>query len=131
MVLMITLVTCADESYMLTALLQLRELSSGGTASSNSAGEQHAILSQLQEFKRMVIQSQSADAHMHAGCTAIVALKCATTLYVANAGDSRGVLCRAGEISFKTSLKCMDLCMQTGVLARIFPVNSHCFHWLY
>ena len=44
----------------------------------------------------MVIQSQAGEHQMHAGCTAIVALKCATTLYVANAGDSRGVLCRAG-----------------------------------
>jgi len=32
-----------------------------------------------------------------AGCTAVVALAVGTTLYVANAGDSRGVLCRGGE----------------------------------
>lgn len=32
-----------------------------------------------------------------AGCTAVVALRVGRTLYVANAGDSRGVLCRAGK----------------------------------
>jgi len=33
---------------------------------------------------------------IQAGCTAIVALAVGNKLYVANAGDSRGVLCRAG-----------------------------------
>jgi serine/threonine protein phosphatase PrpC len=47
----------------------------------------------------MVIQSQVSESHLHAGCTAIVALKCGNTLHVANAGDSRGVLCRSGSLS--------------------------------
>lgn len=34
---------------------------------------------------------------IQAGCTAIVALSVGNKLYVANAGDSRGVLCRAGS----------------------------------
>ena len=37
------------------------------------------------------------DHPVHAGCTAVVCLKVGNTLYVANAGDSRGVLCRDGE----------------------------------
>ncbi|GFH27620.1 PPM-type phosphatase domain-containing protein [Haematococcus lacustris] len=34
---------------------------------------------------------------VQAGCTAVVAVKQGSDLYVANAGDSRGVLCRAGK----------------------------------
>lgn len=34
---------------------------------------------------------------LQAGCTAVVALKARDKLYVANAGDSRGVLCRGGQ----------------------------------
>ena len=36
------------------------------------------------------------DHPVHAGCTAIVAVIIGRTLTVANAGDSRAVLCRAG-----------------------------------
>lgn len=38
-----------------------------------------------------------AEHRVTAGCTAVVALRVGRTLYVANAGDSRGVLCRGGE----------------------------------
>jgi protein phosphatase 1G len=34
---------------------------------------------------------------VQAGCTAVVAVKYGNELYVANAGDSRGVLCRSGQ----------------------------------
>jgi len=37
------------------------------------------------------------DHRIQAGCTSIVALLCGEQLYVANAGDSRGVLCRNGQ----------------------------------
>ncbi|KAI8471037.1 MAG: phosphatase 2C-like domain-containing protein [Monoraphidium minutum] len=37
-----------------------------------------------------------ADMRIQAGCTAVVAVVKAGNLYVANAGDSRGVLCRGG-----------------------------------
>lgn len=78
-------------------LLQLRAASNGSHNDYTSASlDNNAIVSQLQEFKRLIIQSQAGEPQMHAGCTAIVALKCGNTLYVANAGDSRGVLCRAG-----------------------------------
>lgn len=36
-----------------------------------------------------------------AGCTSVVALLVGTELFVANAGDSRAVLSRAGEVSFR------------------------------
>ena len=36
------------------------------------------------------------DHPIHAGCTAVVAVLLGRTLTVANAGDSRAVLCRAG-----------------------------------
>eukprot|EP00596_Hydrurales_sp_CCMP1899_P005161 CAMPEP_0119035254 /NCGR_PEP_ID=MMETSP1177-20130426/2186_1 /TAXON_ID=2985 /ORGANISM="Ochromonas sp, Strain CCMP1899" /LENGTH=700 /DNA_ID=CAMNT_0006993251 /DNA_START=140 /DNA_END=2239 /DNA_ORIENTATION=+ len=38
-----------------------------------------------------------------AGCTAIVTLITGNTLYVANAGDSRGVLCRKGGLAYPLS----------------------------
>jgi hypothetical protein len=37
------------------------------------------------------------DGLVQAGCTAVVAVKHGNELYVANAGDSRGVLCRGGQ----------------------------------
>ncbi|KAJ1438380.1 phosphatase 2C-like domain-containing protein, partial [Ochromonadaceae sp. CCMP2298] len=37
------------------------------------------------------------DSMVVAGCTAVVALLAGNQLYVANAGDSRGVLCRGAE----------------------------------
>lgn len=39
------------------------------------------------------------DHPIHAGCTAVVAVLLGMTLTVANAGDSRGVLCREGGIT--------------------------------
>eukprot|EP00878_Enallax_costatus_P010263 GHUV01010713.1.p1 GENE.GHUV01010713.1~~GHUV01010713.1.p1 ORF type:complete len:257 (+),score=65.25 GHUV01010713.1:284-1054(+) len=38
-----------------------------------------------------------ADMRIQAGCTAVVAVKYGNELFVANAGDSRGVLCRSGQ----------------------------------
>jgi protein phosphatase 1G len=38
-----------------------------------------------------------------AGCTAVVALHVGNHLYVANAGDSRGVLCRKGGQAYALS----------------------------
>lgn len=52
-------------------------------------GQQHAIVA-LKSF--LCVNS----VRVMAGCTAIVALAVGTSLYVANAGDSRGVLCRGG-----------------------------------
>lgn len=43
------------------------------------------------------IDMKSADVRIQAGCTAVVALKVGKELYVANAGDSRGILCRGGK----------------------------------
>ena len=40
---------------------------------------------------------EPADARIQAGCTAVVAVIKSGVLYVANAGDSRGVLCRGGR----------------------------------
>lgn len=57
---------------------------------------------QLQDLKRMVIQNQSDGVPFHAGCTAVVAFKHNNMLYVANAGDSRGVLCREGMLAITT-----------------------------
>ncbi len=38
-----------------------------------------------------------------AGCTAVVALHIGNQLYVANAGDSRGVLCRSNGQAYALS----------------------------
>jgi protein phosphatase 1G len=42
------------------------------------------------------ITEEPPEVKIQAGCTSVVALKCGSELYVANAGDSRGVLCRGG-----------------------------------
>ena len=44
-----------------------------------------------------------ADHRIQAGCTANVAFMKGNILYVANAGDSRGVLCRSGGIAYALS----------------------------
>eukprot|EP01034_Spumella_vulgaris_P024361 gene24361-30690_t len=43
------------------------------------------------------------DHRIPAGCTAIVAFKLGNQLYVANAGDSRGVLCRQNGVAYALS----------------------------
>lgn len=43
------------------------------------------------------LESQPEESQVQAGCTAVVAVKKGNELYVANAGDSRGVLSRAGQ----------------------------------
>lgn len=70
--------------------------------------DENGIMRQLQDLKRMVIQNQAEGVQYHAGCTAIVAFKYGNMLYVANAGDSRGVLCREGAPSTKP---CAGACM--------------------
>jgi Protein phosphatase 2C len=92
--------------------------------------ENHAIVSQLREFKRMVIQSQVSEPHLHAGCTAIVALKFRNTLHVANAGDSRGVLCRAGAgfalsaAAQKSYSQCFVCWVSDNLVSCIIPCSS-------
>ncbi len=47
---------------------------------------------------KMEPEAQEPDESLvQAGCTAVVAVKRGNDLYVANAGDSRGVLCRGGK----------------------------------
>ena len=43
-------------------------------------------------------QCRLPDHPLHAGCTAVVALVVNRVLYVANAGDSRAILCRGGAV---------------------------------
>jgi protein phosphatase 1G len=45
----------------------------------------------------MEIAEEPPEVKIQAGCTSVVALKHGAELYVANAGDSRGVLCRGGQ----------------------------------
>jgi len=44
-----------------------------------------------------------ADHRVNAGCTSVVVFRNGNTLYCANAGDSRAVLCRAGGVCFPLS----------------------------
>lgn len=60
-----------------------RQLQGGG-------GDEEGSEEQMQRFL------EPADTRIQAGCTAVVAVIKGGTLYVANAGDSRGVLCRGG-----------------------------------
>ena len=52
----------------------------------------------VQEATEKPPETDSLQEHsLQAGCAAVVALLMDRTLYVANAGDSRAVLCRAGR----------------------------------
>jgi len=70
---------------------------SGGAAGSGAAAppwqQQGVTQEEEEQLKRYL---EPADARIQAGCTAVVAVIKANHLYVANAGDSRGVLCRGG-----------------------------------
>lgn len=69
----------------------------------------------VQSDKSMVCSLK--DHRVMAGCTAVVALKVDNKLYVANAGDSRAVLCRAGGVAYPLSEDHKP--NQPGELARI------------
>ena len=69
-----------------------------------------------------------------AGCTAVVALAVGTSLYVANAGDSRGVLCRGGEAYAlsedhkpqQVSIVVMPFCAPSNLLCSVHPRKRSC-----
>lgn len=67
--------------------------SSSGTGSGGQPWQQQAAADEQQQLQRVL---EPADARIQAGCTAVVAVIKGGHLYVANAGDSRGVLCRGG-----------------------------------
>ena len=54
-----------------------------------------SLISQQNGAKKVI--EQGSDCDVQAGCTAVVALLTGNKLYVANAGDSRAVLCRKGK----------------------------------
>jgi hypothetical protein len=91
------------------------ESSDGGEADHDESGILKQIR-QLQDLKRMVIQNQSQGIQYQAGCTACVALKKGNMLYVANAGDSRGVLCRGGACTPFLSWSLLHALPSVGVL---------------
>ncbi|GFH05585.1 PPM-type phosphatase domain-containing protein, partial [Haematococcus lacustris] len=65
-------------------------------ANSVSSGSSSATSDTSNGF-RMDESPDPDEGLVQAGCTAVVAVKQGSDLYVANAGDSRGVLCRAGK----------------------------------
>jgi len=72
---------------MLKRVLQLKRLmgeNAGGEGGASGAAGGEGVEDEL------------AGERVQAGCTAVVAVKQGNELYVANAGDSRGVLCRGG-----------------------------------
>lgn len=58
------------------------------------------------------------DHPVHAGCTAVCAVMVGRTLVVANAGDSRAVMCRAGGLAEPLSFDHKPL--QVGEFGRTF-----------
>lgn len=77
-------------------------------------------------------QCQLASHRVTAGCTAVVAFKAGRTLYVANAGDSRGVLCR-GSIAYPLSedhkpqneVEMNRICAAGGFVSAVGRVNGN------
>jgi protein phosphatase 1G len=79
-----------DPFEMLKRVLQLKRYLPGEGASAEERADGTAPMEASQSSEQPAEQVQ-------AGCTAVVALKTGNDLYVANAGDSRGVLCRGGQ----------------------------------
>lgn len=70
----------------------------GPTADSGSSVTVEAIAGVLASaFRRMDEELVAEDEARHVGSTAVVTLVCGTYIFVANCGDSRAVLCRAGS----------------------------------
>lgn len=83
-----------DALDLLKRVFQLKRFM-GDNANSNSSsnpGENAGGMFKLEENPQ-----DPDDCLVQAGCTAVVAIKKGSELYVANAGDSRGVLCRSGK----------------------------------
>lgn len=80
-------VSTMDALDLLKRVFQLKRfMGDGGNANGNGEGKMDADSSPDPE-----------ETMVQAGCTAVVAVKFGNDLYVANAGDSRGVLSRAGK----------------------------------
>ena len=80
-----------DPFEMLKRVLQLKRYLPGETTESRAEAAAEAAAAGTSEASE-----QPPEQLVQAGCTAVVALKKGSDLYVANAGDSRGVLCRDG-----------------------------------
>jgi protein phosphatase 1G len=80
----------------LLALRKAGDQGSGGAKLTPAAGR---ILAGRGAFvKNNTRQCALRDHWCHAGCTAVVALVSGNTAVIANAGDSRAILCRAGAL---------------------------------
>ncbi|KAJ9518291.1 hypothetical protein QJQ45_010236 [Haematococcus lacustris] len=89
-----------DALDLLKRVFQLKRFMGGDgdapAANSVSSGSSSATSDTSNGF-RMDESPDPDEGLVQAGCTAVVAVKQGSDLYVANAGDSRGVLCRAGK----------------------------------
>ncbi len=85
-----------DALDLLKRVFQLKRFMGADSAGAGGAGAGAGAGSggESSGFKMDSGSSDPDDNLVQAGCTAVVALKVGSTLFVANAGDSRGVLCR-------------------------------------
>eukprot|EP00879_Flechtneria_rotunda_P000610 GHRR01000721.1.p1 GENE.GHRR01000721.1~~GHRR01000721.1.p1 ORF type:complete len:379 (+),score=95.74 GHRR01000721.1:275-1411(+) len=67
-----------------------------GSSTGSSTGSEDSTSTDPPAAARPTV-IEPADTRVQAGCTAVVAVKYGNELFVANAGDSRGVLCRGGQ----------------------------------
>lgn len=87
-----------DALDLLKRVFQLKRFMGGENSNGNAEGAANAGSGNSgNAFKMDESPSDVEESLVQAGCTAVVAVKRANELYVANAGDSRGVLCRAGK----------------------------------
>mmetsp|Transcript_4471 Transcript_4471/g.7470 ORF Transcript_4471/g.7470 Transcript_4471/m.7470 type:complete len:379 (+) Transcript_4471:202-1338(+) len=85
-----------DALDLLKRVFQLKRFM-GGDNSANAAGANGAAGGGASGAFKIDESAEPEDNLPQAGCTAVVAVKCGDELFVANAGDSRGVLCRNGR----------------------------------
>jgi len=83
-----------DKVRQLLELHRARKVSKPGGSSSEATAPDVTVESTVPEPDG---SNPPAVAQLQAGCTAVVAVLHGSDLYVANAGDSRAVLCRGGQ----------------------------------
>lgn len=89
-----------DALDLLKRVFQLKRFMGGDNNNGTGEGPSNAGTSGSASANAFQIDEAPTDPEeslVQAGCTAVVAVKRGNELFVANAGDSRGVLCRAGK----------------------------------
>ena len=85
--------------HLLEEILKTKEFSKGESCETIAAGIRQGFLNLDESIRQQPFVSEDFDP---SGTTVIVAVISPTHIYFANCGDSRGILCKEGEVAFAT-----------------------------